>query len=128
MKGDKIGSDDCDCFICTFLRRILGKLIDVPTFALPYWNWGAPSRMSLPTFFEEDGKRNPVFASFRNVNHVSAGAIVDLDYNSSDSGAACLQQISTNLTTMYKEMVSNAAGPLSFFGGELGMVTHPSGQ
>ncbi|KAI3723390.1 hypothetical protein L2E82_34923 [Cichorium intybus] len=84
--------------------------------------------MSLLTFFEKDGKRNPAFASFRNVNHVSAGAIVDLDYNSSDCGAACLQQISTNLTIMYKEMVSNAAGPLSFFGGEFRDGDDPFGN
>jgi len=59
-----------------------------------------------------------VFDAYRNVSHTLPTAIVDIDYNGSDSGATCIQQISTNLAAMYNQMVSNAADPLSFFGGE----------
>ncbi|KAJ8555308.1 hypothetical protein K7X08_012804 [Anisodus acutangulus] len=35
-----------------FYERILGSLIDDPTFALPYWNWDNPKGMRLPPMFD----------------------------------------------------------------------------
>ncbi|KAI3509707.1 hypothetical protein L1887_25220 [Cichorium endivia] len=99
-----------------FYERILGKLINDPTFALPYWNWDNPSGMNLPAFFEDEGKKNPAFDAYRNVNHL-APAIVDINYGGVDTGTPCIQQIGTNLSLMYKQMVRNAGDPLSFFGG-----------
>lgn len=72
--------------------------------------------MSFPAFFEDDGKRNPAFDAYRDGKHLPP-SIVDLDYNGADSGATCVQQISTNLTAIYKQMIRNAGDPLSFFGG-----------
>ncbi|KAL2520149.1 Polyphenol oxidase I [Forsythia ovata] len=35
-----------------FYERILGKLINDPTFALPFWNWDNPKGMILPPIFD----------------------------------------------------------------------------
>ncbi|KAM7492470.1 hypothetical protein LguiA_035391 [Lonicera macranthoides] len=32
-----------------YYEKILGKLIDDPTFALPFWNWDSPQRMPIPS-------------------------------------------------------------------------------
>ncbi|KAI3769405.1 hypothetical protein L6452_00507 [Arctium lappa] len=110
-----------------FFEKILGTLIDDPTFALPYWNWDNPSGMSMPGFFE--GKYlpnadptvrvpNAAFDAFRNVDHLPP-AIVNMDFrNSASGGYTCVQQIGSNLTLMYKQMVANSPNAETFFGGE----------
>ncbi|XP_023741652.1 polyphenol oxidase I, chloroplastic [Lactuca sativa] len=104
-----------------FYERILGKLIDDPTFAIPYWNWDNPTGMIIPDLFEKpiqvrERKENPVFDAYRDARHLPP-ALVDIDYNGEDRGVSCIDQITINLSAMYKQMISNASDPTSFFGG-----------
>ncbi|KAI3769411.1 hypothetical protein L6452_00513 [Arctium lappa] len=104
-----------------FYERILGKLINDPTFALPYWNWDNPTGMTIPSIFEEGGKGtkdnpNSLFDAYRDGNHLPP-TIVDLNF-SGESDASCLEQIGINLSTMYRQMVSSATSDTLFFGGK----------
>ncbi|KAJ8424017.1 hypothetical protein Cgig2_000795 [Carnegiea gigantea] len=69
-----------------FFERILGKLIDDPTFAMPFWNWDNP-------------------------------AVADLNYDGiTETELTDDELITTNLTTMYRQMVSNAKNAKLFLG------------
>ncbi|MED6134703.1 hypothetical protein PIB30_039538 [Stylosanthes scabra] len=47
-----------------FYERILGKLIDDPSFAIPFWNWDAPEGMEIPAIFTD--KSSPLYNAWRN--------------------------------------------------------------
>ncbi|KAJ0801508.1 putative catechol oxidase [Helianthus annuus] len=111
-----------------FYERILGSLIDDPTFGLPYWNWDNPKGMLLPDMFEApypnpdptkppNPKFNPLFDPYRNCAHLPP-AIVDLDTSSAAGDKSCAhQQISENLSAMYTQMIgTTTALPDAFFG------------
>lgn len=96
-----------------FYERILGKLIDDPTFAMPFWNWDSPAGMQMPAFYTQPN--TALYDQFRDKKH-QPPAVVNLNFGDSDQNATADQQTQTNLTVMYRQMVSNSKTPSLFFG------------
>ncbi|KAD3066730.1 hypothetical protein R6Q59_019070 [Mikania micrantha] len=102
-----------------FYERILGKLINDPDFALPFWKWDEPAGMPIPEMFVPetiDGKPNSLYDVYRNADHIK-DRIVDLDYYGEDKNIPDKQQVLCNLSTVYRDLVRNGGDTLSFFGG-----------
>ena len=101
-----------------FYEKILGKLINDPTFAIPYWNWDSPPGMQLPALFTNP--KSALYDKLRSPRN-QPPKIVDLDYNIDDvMNPATIpdkEQIDTNLKVMYRAMV-NATNTELFFGGD----------
>ncbi|KAI7737742.1 hypothetical protein M8C21_020755 [Ambrosia artemisiifolia] len=97
-----------------FYERILGSLIDDPTFALPFWNWDTPAGMTIPKYFNDP--KSALFDTKRNQAHLKG--VVDLGYNGKDTDATDIEKVKNNLAIMYRQMVTNATDPTAFFGGE----------
>ncbi|KAH0741245.1 hypothetical protein KY290_034288 [Solanum tuberosum] len=91
----------------------LGKLIDDPTFALPYWNWDNPKGMRLPPMF--DRETTPLYDARRNP-HVRSGTIIEFSSSTDEVSTDVKKTVTNNLTLMYRSMITNAACPLQFFG------------
>ncbi|KAI3695309.1 hypothetical protein L1987_78304 [Smallanthus sonchifolius] len=103
-----------------FYERILEKLINDPTFALPYWNWDNPAGITIPDIFleeKEKSKSNPLFDNYRDARHLPP-QIVDLDFGGGERDTTSEIQIACNLSTGYRDLVRNGADTKSFFGGE----------
>ncbi|KAF3451518.1 hypothetical protein FNV43_RR07613 [Rhamnella rubrinervis] len=96
-----------------FYEKILGKLIDDPTFALPFWNWDSPPGMQMPALFANS--KSPLYDNLRAASH-QPPTLTDLDFNGSDETTTKQDQISSNLRIMYRQMVSNGKNPKLFFG------------
>lgn len=95
-----------------FYERILGKLIDDPTFALPFWNWDSPDGMTIPDMYT--CQKSSLYDPNRNVTH-QPPVPVDLEYNLKDD-VPKPNQLDINLVTMYRQMVSSSKTPCLFFG------------
>ncbi|KAK9056866.1 hypothetical protein SSX86_024230 [Deinandra increscens subsp. villosa] len=103
-----------------FYERILGKLINDPTFALPFWKWDEPAGMPIPDMFVPetvDGKPNPLYDVYRDADHINE-RIVDLDYDGKDKNVSDQTQKLCNLSTVYRDLVRNGGDTISFFGGK----------
>ncbi|GJW19139.1 polyphenol oxidase I, chloroplastic-like protein, partial [Tanacetum coccineum] len=99
-----------------FYERILGKLINDDTFALPYWNWDDPDGgMTIPDFFLP--VNSPAYDVYRDARHMPP-LLVDLDFGGSDRDVSNEVQKQCNLSTVYRELVTNGTDSQSFFGGE----------
>ncbi|GMI64542.1 hypothetical protein HRI_000123500 [Hibiscus trionum] len=96
-----------------FFEKILGKLIDDPTFAMPFWNWDTPGGMQMPAFYSNPN--SPFYDDRRNPNH-QPPALLDLDFNGTDEISSSNDQISSNLNIMYRQMVSNGKTARLFLG------------
>ncbi|XP_021830806.1 polyphenol oxidase, chloroplastic-like [Prunus avium] len=96
-----------------FYERILAKLINDPTFALPFWNWDAPAGMQLPALYANPD--SPLYDELRAATH-QPPALLDLEFNGTDEKVNREAQVNSNLKIMYRQMVSNAKKPLLFFG------------
>ncbi|KAI7742893.1 hypothetical protein M8C21_032438 [Ambrosia artemisiifolia] len=97
-----------------FFEKICGKLINDPSFAIPFWNWDAPDGMTIPKIYTD--KKSPFYDSFREARH-QPPSIIDLDFNGVDENLSRSKQVSTNLTIMYRQMVSSAKTASLFMGG-----------
>ncbi|XP_074272583.1 aureusidin synthase-like [Silene latifolia] len=98
-----------------FFEKILGKLIDDPTFALPFWNWDHPDGMHMPTLFTDPN--SSLYDPFRDPSH-QPPTLMDLSFDGSDSTETITPDnlIASNLTIMYRQMISNAKTGTQFFG------------
>ncbi|KAK6268806.1 hypothetical protein QUC31_012966 [Theobroma cacao] len=97
-----------------FFEKILGKLIDDPTFALPFWNWDSPAGMKMPAMY--GNTKSPLYNELRNRSHYPP-TLVDLDYNGTDETTTTRDQLTSNLRIMYRQMVSNGKTARLFLGG-----------
>jgi len=106
-------------FYLYFYERILGSLIGDPTFAIPFWNWDHPKGgMTMPSLFTD--KNSPLYDPRRNLSH-QPPTLIDLDYNRKDDNnpnqsESVADQISSNLTIMYRNVVSGGKLPKLFLG------------
>ncbi|KAL2341926.1 hypothetical protein Fmac_009866 [Flemingia macrophylla] len=94
-----------------FYERILGSLINDPTFALPYWNWDAPKGMQLPSIYADP--KSPLYDTLRSASH-QPPTLVNLDFSFSDPDAP--GDVSNNLSIMYRQVVSNGKTSTLFLG------------
>ncbi|XP_055820805.1 catechol oxidase B, chloroplastic-like [Solanum dulcamara] len=108
-----------------FYERILGSLIDDPTFGLPYWNWDHPKGMRIPPMF--DNEASSLYDQNRNQNHRN-GTIIDLGHFGKETQIPQLQIMTNNLTLMYRQMVTNAPCPSQFFGERYFLGVDPKAQ
>ncbi|KHN07285.1 Polyphenol oxidase A1, chloroplastic [Glycine soja] len=92
-----------------FYERILGSLIDDPTFALPYWNWDNPDGgMVIPLIYRDED--SPLYDPRRNPD-ITPDTLVDLNYGSGKDPS-----VEQNLGVMYTSVVSGAKRASLFHG------------
>ncbi|KAI3498800.1 hypothetical protein L1887_34584 [Cichorium endivia] len=96
-----------------FFEKICGKLINDPNFAIPFWNWDAPDGMKIPDIYTD--MKSPLYDTLRDAKH-QPPSLIDLDFNGSDNDLIPSKQISTNLSVMYRQMVSSAKTASLFMG------------
>ncbi|CAJ2648689.1 unnamed protein product [Trifolium pratense] len=96
-----------------FYERILGSLINDPTFALPFWNYDAPDGMQFPLIYTDS--TSPLYDELRDANH-QPPTIIDLNYDGVDDNDDGNDRISTNLTIVYRQVVSSGKTSRLFLG------------
>ncbi|XP_047307722.1 polyphenol oxidase, chloroplastic-like [Impatiens glandulifera] len=96
-----------------FFEKILGKLIDDPTFAMPFWNWDNPAGMPIPAIYSNPN--SPLYDPLRDPLH-QPPTLVNFNYDGTDPTSTNEEQISDNLALMYKQMISNGKKANSFLG------------
>uniref|UniRef100_A0A0C9S6R6 TSA: Wollemia nobilis Ref_Wollemi_Transcript_14401_2252 transcribed RNA sequence n=1 Tax=Wollemia nobilis TaxID=56998 RepID=A0A0C9S6R6_9CONI len=92
-----------------FYERILAKLINDDTFALPFWNWDTAVGMSIPPMFTNT--QLSIYNENRDPCHQPPQILNLLEPTSCDDGS-----VKTNYAQIYTHMVSGATTPLLFHG------------
>ncbi|PPD74948.1 hypothetical protein GOBAR_DD28123 [Gossypium barbadense] len=92
-----------DHVLSLFLRRILGKLIGDPNFVMPFWNWDSPPSMVIPDIYVNP--TSPLYDEKHNVDH-QPPKMLDLDYAGTEELLSKRDQIKSNLSVMYRQMVT----------------------
>lgn len=96
-----------------FFERILGKLIDDPSFAMPFWSWDSPESMKMPAMYADPN--SSLYNKLRDTKH-QPPTLIDLDYDLTDPTTTNKEQISSNLTIMYRQVVSAGKTAKLFMG------------
>ncbi|KAF7115947.1 hypothetical protein RHSIM_RhsimUnG0043200 [Rhododendron simsii] len=96
-----------------FFERILGKLIDDPSFAMPFWSWDSPESMKMPAMYADPN--SSLYNKLRDSKH-QPPTLIDLDYDLTDPTTTNKEQISSNLTIMYRQVVSTGKTAKLFMG------------
>uniref|UniRef100_A0ABD1WHF9 Polyphenol oxidase A1 n=1 Tax=Forsythia ovata TaxID=205694 RepID=A0ABD1WHF9_9LAMI len=97
-----------------FFEKICQNLIDDDTFTLPFWNWDAPEGMQIPSIYNS-GLTSPLYDCFRNPEHLPP-TVIDLEWSYGEKPVDPKIQIENNLSTMYKQMITQSKTPSDFFG------------
>ncbi|XP_073122997.1 polyphenol oxidase I, chloroplastic-like [Henckelia pumila] len=105
-----------------FYERILAKLIDDPTFALPFWNWDHPDGMPMPERYARTD--SSLYNARRNQTHLPP-VLLDLAY-SPTAPTKPEKIIPNNLTVMYSEMIRNVKNLDDFYGAKYVTGTPPN--
>ncbi|KAJ7520641.1 hypothetical protein O6H91_19G015100 [Diphasiastrum complanatum] len=100
-----------------FHERILAKMLNDDTFALPFWNWDNQSVVSplanlIPAAYIENAS---LVDNTRNPSH-QPPTLVDLTYSGKEGGLDPEKQRAENNNVMHQEVVSGARTPSLFFG------------
>ncbi|CAI8591183.1 unnamed protein product [Vicia faba] len=96
-----------------FYERILGSLINDPTFALPFWNYDAPDGMQIPSIYTDSA--SPLYDKLRNASH-QPPTLIDLNFCDNDIDVDGNELISNNLTIMYRQVFCNGKTSKLFLG------------
>nr|CCD61125.1 polyphenol oxidase precursor [Taraxacum officinale] len=104
-----------------FLEKIMGKVLEDESFALPYWNWDNPAGMMLPAMYEGNIKdpKNAIYDALREPSHLPP-AIFDFNYANKETSPVLPddEQKNVNLALMYRQMISSGSSTLTFMGGQ----------
>ncbi|XP_077229073.1 polyphenol oxidase, chloroplastic-like [Tasmannia lanceolata] len=94
-----------------FYERILAKLLNDETLAIPFWNWDAADGMTMPAMFVD--KLTPLYDCLRNANH-QPPTLINLA-STTTTDLTDPELILSNYATMYKQVVQKTT-PSLFFG------------
>ncbi|KAL0300939.1 UNVERIFIED_CONTAM: Polyphenol oxidase E, chloroplastic [Sesamum radiatum] len=89
-----------------FFERILGSLINDPTFAMPYWNWDSPPGMCTPSMYLNQRQYPALFNERRNQRNMTLPA--DLGFFGQDNNLSPSETALNNCAIMHNEMIRNA--------------------
>ncbi|KAF5179860.1 Polyphenol oxidase protein [Thalictrum thalictroides] len=101
-----------------FWEKILGKLLNDPTFAIPYWSWDQPEGMFMPEMYLD--QNSPLYNDNRNHNHYTA--LMDYAYTFGDKNPTPAQYEEVkirNLKKIENMFIETIGAPSLFLGGPL---------